>query len=413
MRPIIFLTLQLSCGLASLPPEFTGAEIASTLSRSAFLRGLATVGGAAAAFRGAARVSVIGHPRIPPIPPSSKHEVIGEKIIRVGAGPESCRARVFYPATSSLNSDSSVSPYLTDGKATSDGMASLVGFDRLGLSFLLEHLSSAKSGGTTNAVPNYDTAFPLLVYSHGFGGNMDMAASLLRQIASEGIVVLALEHTDGTASRTVLADGSERKFQPTLFSREQQLLRRSEELLVGSQPSSFPPELRRMIDWDSVFLGGHSYGGPSALLALERSKKLEITGGNDVGIRGLILHDPALGRMTDSPTGAQDSVPIVSFTSDEYDRYGVRCGSTFHCRGAFHGNFVDAPLWAPSWVMRPLSKIIPAAGPADPVLLHRELAEAARKFVASVRRGKTRSDEASATIIENTADAMTFESRKI
>ena len=76
-----------------------------------------------------------------------------------------------------------------------------------------------------------------------------------------------------------------------------------------------------------------------------------------------------------------DACPRVSFTSDEYDAAGVVCGPTYHVRGAFHGNFVDAPLWAPAWVMRPLSAVIPAAGPCDPVEAHAALARAAVRFM--------------------------------
>ena len=118
---------------------------------------------------------------------------------------------------------------------------------------------------------------------------------------------------------------------------------------------------------DDVFLGGHSYGGPAALLAAPRLE----------GCRGLVLHDPALGMGAGSTVATR----TVSFTSDEYDAGGVRCGETFHCRGAFHGNFVDAPLWAPPWVMRPLSAVIPAAGPVDPALAHAALAAAAVTFM--------------------------------
>ena len=123
----------------------------------------------------------------------------------------------------------------------------------------------------------------------------------------------------------------------------------------------------------AIFLGGHSYGAPSALLASQSSK------GDDIA--GLILHDPALG-MGYNQLELPPRIPTISYTSDEYNRAGVRCGDvTYHVEGAFHGNFVDAPLWAPLWVMRTLSLLIPACGPADPNKVHQQLAESARAFM--------------------------------
>jgi len=98
-------------------------------------------------------------------------------------------------------------------------------------------------------------------------------------------------------------------------------------------------------------------------------------------IRGLVLHDPALGMGDRGLDRVTQLVPTVSITSDEYDRGGVRCGQTLHARGCYHGNFVDAPLWAPLWVMRPLSTVIPAAGPCDPNELHSLLAASAVSFM--------------------------------
>jgi len=82
------------------------------------------------------------------------------------------------------------------------------------------------------------------------------------------------------------------------------------------------------------------------------------------------------------------TAPTLSYVSDEYDRFGVKCGdATLHTVGGFHGNFVDAPLWAPNWVMAPLSFVIPASGPCDPVAMHDTLARTARMFMTAARDG--------------------------
>ena len=132
-------------------------------------------------------------------------------MIRVTSeGGDSCRAKVFYPALDDRKKGGEEvedAPYCTDGRETSDAMAGLVGFRQLGLSFLLAHLATANSGCRLNAAPDSESTLPLLVYSHGYGGNMDMATYFMREIASHGVVVVALEHADGTASCTRDADG--------------------------------------------------------------------------------------------------------------------------------------------------------------------------------------------------------------
>ena len=353
--------LALACSAGALqPPEL--------VSRAEALRTLGLPVAGYAAFRTGAALSVINQPRVPEI-----DAPVGCKFTRIGDAGRSCRAKIFYPAAAGATGEDAA--YCADGRATSDGMAGLVGFRQLGLSFLLAHLADAPSGCVLDAPPAAGK-FPLLVYSHGFGGNMDMGSYFLRTVASTGVVVAALEHTDGTASRTELADGSELLFSPRMLASGAQLQRRSDELAAGV---GAVPGLAGLPKIAGTFVGGHSYGGPSALLAAEAL-------GDDVD--GLVLHDPALGMAS----RLKLTKPTVSWTSDEYDRAGVRCGATFHAKGAFHGNFVDAPLWAPPWVMRPLSSVIPAAGPADPVAVHAALARGAARFM--------RGEPASALITE-------------
>ena len=192
----------------------------------------------AVCFRIGASIAVIGQPRLPDDGDESKFRryLVGSMVVRL---PElGSRIRVFYPisknaaetiiikSNSNTNTNTNTNSifrdndkYCTDGRSTSDGMAGLVGFKQLGLSFLLAHLAEAPSGcyrtedaitakSGDSVIASCKSGAPLLVYSHGYGGNMDMATYFLRAMAQRGIVVAALEHTDGTASSTVLPDGS-------------------------------------------------------------------------------------------------------------------------------------------------------------------------------------------------------------
>ena len=219
------------------------------------------------------------------------------------------------------------------------------------------------------------------------GGNMDMASYLFRTFAAAGIVVAAVEHTDGTASYTTKEDESPQPFAPLLMPRKEQLKHRAEELLAAAEQLAEPGagSLLAGLSLGDTFFGGHSFGGPAALLAASLAAQRGLT------VKGLLLHDPALGMGADvwairrGPRGT----PTLSYVSDEYDRYGVRCGdATLHTVGGFHGNFVDAPLWAPNWVMAPLSFIIPASGPCDEVEMHATLAKSARHFFTAVSEGR-------------------------
>ena len=431
----------------------------------------------AATFRTIAALSVINQPRMPIIKTKVNvnvkanesanvlvkgHEHIGSRVMRLPSG---TRVRLFYPTIATLNSaqsgnsrsngnenankieNANMAPYCTDGRQTSNGMAGLVGFRQLGLSFLLAHLASASSGcildapfanvnlNLNNANPNVkgnvehsgddldghgdddddddDNKIPLVIYSHGYGGNMDMATYFFRTMASKGIIIAAVEHTDGTASSTVLEDGSERRFNAYFMTGRQQLTRRASELLEAVE---FLPKVLLLghetlvreegcsdidayedVDADAdvdsmsvrvqvgtIMLGGHSYGAPSAIMAANGSKLDPITGESKIG--GVILHDPALGMGYGMlpPNGSKSKVPTISYLSDEYHKANVQYGDlTLHVKGCRHGNFVDAPLWAPMWIMRPLSLLVPAAGSADPVLVHEELAESASAFLQS------------------------------
>lgn len=326
---------------------------APDVSRDVIIRGLAVPIAGVGAFRGSAALALAASPRMPLLQGEFKN--VGVLECRT----QECRVKVFYPTSESVGHEEGF--YMTP--AASEGIARMVGFHKVGLGFLLDHLGRAPGGYRQNASP-IDSTCPLLVYSHGFGGNYEMSTHLFRQMASHGFVVAAVEHADGTASRTVLADGTTREFGS--FMQDSQR-RRSQDLLDVAE--LVKDNIRGLPPLGDLFFGGHSYGGPSALLASQQN----------TDVRGIILHDPAI-RASEAARLSQ-ATSTISFVSDQYGAAGVRCGTTYACQGSCHGNFVDAPMWAPPWVMEPLSKVfIPAAGPCEPAILHNELAKVAKSF---------------------------------
>eukprot|EP00443_Scrippsiella_acuminata_P030854 CAMPEP_0115304398 /NCGR_PEP_ID=MMETSP0270-20121206/71443_1 /TAXON_ID=71861 /ORGANISM="Scrippsiella trochoidea, Strain CCMP3099" /LENGTH=403 /DNA_ID=CAMNT_0002722485 /DNA_START=258 /DNA_END=1469 /DNA_ORIENTATION=+ len=341
----------------------------------------AKVGAAFAAFYCGAKIAVIGQPYQPPL--RGLYTTVGSRVDRIGG----IRCRTFYPAQPSSNRDGDAA-YLTEGTKTSDAMARLVFFP----GFLLEHLGAASSGCGLRSEPLLPQpgtqGYPVLVYSHGQGGNMDMGAYFLSQIASHGVVVVAVEHQDGSAST---ADPSNpRPF--SLTSGQLGVQRRAEELAEVADVLAIKRGLAETLGADPsrMLVGGHSYGGPTAILAALLRPRL---------FQGLVLHDPALGSSLPKPPQ-----PVFSIVGDQYAAIpglasevrkvsgvggmsaapGGPWAGAWHYVGVSHGNFVDAPLWAPLPIMRLLGLLlIPAAGPAEPAEAHVRLAEAAAAFAAA------------------------------
>jgi len=95
-------------------------------------------------------------------------------------------------------------PYFPFGRDTSDALAGLVYFPTI----LLAHLASGGSGCFADAPFSASVGTcSTLIYSHGMGGNADMGAYAMRRLAAQGIIVVALEHQDGSANYARDEDG--------------------------------------------------------------------------------------------------------------------------------------------------------------------------------------------------------------
>jgi dienelactone hydrolase len=120
--------------------------------------------------------------------------------------------------------------------------------------------------------------FPVIVFSHGFGGNKDAFATTGRHWASHGYIVIHPTHADGQERRrTDAAAGGDDEPVPRLTDRLLTRLndpariaeRVADIVLVMDSLDALPeaiPALRGRIDAKRIGVGGHSFGAYTAML---------------------------------------------------------------------------------------------------------------------------------------------------
>ena len=104
--------------------------------------------------------------------------------------------------------------------------------------------------------------FPLIIFSHGYGGISTQSIDLCERLASHGFVVASAAHMGNTA---------EDDFNGTMVPREQALADRPRDVrsLIDTftDEDTLPELLRGHIDGTQIGVSGHSFGGYTALAA--------------------------------------------------------------------------------------------------------------------------------------------------
>lgn len=113
-----------------------------------------------------------------------------------------------------------------------------------------------------DAPPDGGGLYPLIVFSHGFGGMRSQSTFLMEHFASHGFVVMAVDHPGTDLERINLF--GENTFFSGLVERPADISRQidfAETLNLPGQP------LAGLIDLANVAVSGHSFGGYTALAA--------------------------------------------------------------------------------------------------------------------------------------------------
>lgn len=164
---------------------------------------------------------------------------------------------------------------------------------------------------STGAVLPTENGHPLLFFSHGLGGSVANHSNFCIDCASHGFIVVAPEHTDGTAFEAVLGSQSRTvpyaKYDPAKHGPSESAFRlrqiqtrcedlasilgvlkqisrprdndlqQPQQLLVPLQAGSTVPDLADSINHSHVVLTGHSFGAATALLFGAQNNLLGLT----------------------------------------------------------------------------------------------------------------------------------------
>lgn len=259
--------------------------------------------------------------------------------------------RVWYPANP--KSEAQVQPYWPEADRTGPPILSRVGLP----TFIFNHLALVKTHSYLNAASvDSSTAFPVLIFSHGYSSDFSMNLTQMEELASHGYIVFSINHTyeGGT---TVFPDGRVvPPFDPTtsqIFETANMSLDARLEVWVTDtefvlaqleriNADASDPLFSRM-DLNRLGFFGMSFGGATAGKVCQVDARCKAGanmdgyqfGGADFAAKPINV--PFLYFYSQANQGMNDEI----YSGGENQTYRVVI------QGSIHSSFTDIGLWSP------------------------------------------------------------------
>ena len=150
---------------------------------------------------------------------------------------------------------------------------------------LFRKLVNIETNSIKEAVPYNSGSYPLIIFSHGLGGNRTQNTIMIEELVSNGYVVIAVEHAyDANVSIFDNGDIADyrsginynrrhtEKLTPQEFwdIREPQLKTRAADvsfLIDEIEEGRFPEKITQIINLDKIGIFGHSFGGATSIFS--------------------------------------------------------------------------------------------------------------------------------------------------
>jgi predicted dienelactone hydrolase len=134
----------------------------------------------------------------------------------------------------------------------------------------LGSIATLSSSARRDATPVAGGPWPLVVFSHGFGGIRFQSYFFTEQLASHGFVVAAPDHT-GNTLLDLAQLGSDTARAQSAIDRPLDVIFLTDELLAGVSALGALP-----LDATRIGLSGHSFGGWTTLEAARRDPRFKV-----------------------------------------------------------------------------------------------------------------------------------------
>ena len=231
--------------------------------------------------------------------------------------------------------------------------------------FLPSHLNMISTNTRNDvACSNKLEKYPVLIFSHGITGSRHLHQILFEHLASKGYIVFALDHSFD-ANLTIFPNGKIANYRSEITGHPDSLLIREKQINTRAFDVGFiidqireietgmiDSKLSGRLDLDRVALGGHSYGGATAILASHNYdivKACVVLDGwispipDKVISEGINVPFLFMGRPSwhdsDYPGNYERLADLITHSSNE--KYDLRINQTLHL------DYTDIPLMSP------------------------------------------------------------------
>ena len=267
--------------------------------------------------------------------------------------------QVWYPGIN--EQDNKAEPYMDFIELRSETIAAAGDIP----SFLPKHLNLVQTNSYKNIkCIKSKTNLPVVVFSHGITGSRHLHQALFEHLSSQGYVVAALDHSFD-CNLTIFPDKRIANYRSEITGnpdsikiRNQQIKTRGEDIsfvlnqLEKIQSGFISSNLKHKLNLNKVAVGGHSYGGATAILSAYRDKRIKscfVLDGwinpvpNSIVKTG--LNKPALyvGRPTWQDSDYPDNYFILKrlLSNSKSINYNLTIKNTLHL------DYTDIPLYSP------------------------------------------------------------------